>query len=129
MEDKIKILLVDDEADFRELMVSWLESKGYSVMTAGDGNTAVRLVKEETPDLMLLDLRMPDIYGAEALKKIRQLDKNLPVIVISAYVNDPRANEVLSYGVSGVFYKGKNFEDVLPQLESALRSHKRLKNR
>ena len=51
----------------------------------------------------------------------------MPVIIISAYINDPKARELTSYNVAGVFYKGENFEDALPLLETALRTHRKLK--
>jgi len=127
MKNEIKILLVDDEADFRQLMSFWLKSKGYSVETAADGNAAIKMLQEKIPDIVFLDLDMPVVDGLGVLKKIRELDKNLPVIVISAYINDPRAKEAMSYGISGVFYKRKNFEEGLSLLETALRTHKRLK--
>ncbi|PIU42091.1 MAG: hypothetical protein COS99_02095 [Candidatus Omnitrophica bacterium CG07_land_8_20_14_0_80_42_15] len=127
MKNEIKILLVDDEADFRQLMSFWLKSKGYSVETAADGNAAIKMLQEKIPDIVFLDLNMPVVDGLGVLKKIRELDKNLPVIVISAYINDPRAKEAMSYGISGVFYKRKNFEEGLSLLETALRTHKRLK--
>jgi two-component system response regulator (stage 0 sporulation protein F) len=123
----IKILLVDDEADFRQLMTFWLKSKGYSVTTATDGKNAIQIVKKEAPDIIFLDLRMPVMDGVEVLKRIRRFNKDVPVIVISAYINDPKARELTSHGVSGVFYKGENFEDALPLLETALRTHKKLK--
>ena len=72
---------------------------------------------------------MPVMGGIEALKKIREFNKEVPVIVISAYVHDPQTQEALSYGVSGVFYKGKNFEEALFLLEAALRTHKKLKKK
>lgn len=128
MEDKkIKILLADDEADFRNLMTFWLNSKGYAVITAPNGEGAIKLIKDDKPDILLLDLRMPGMHGIEALKKIREFNKELPVIIISGYIEDPETKDVQSYGVSGVFYKGKNFEKMLPLLESALRTHKGLK--
>ncbi|MFH1593309.1 MAG: response regulator [Candidatus Omnitrophota bacterium] len=129
MDRKIKVTIVDDEADFRSMMSFWLKSKGYDVSEAPDGETAIRLIKEDTPDILFLDLRMPVMNGMETLRHIRQFNKELPVIVISAYVNDPGTEDILNYGISGVFYKGKNFEDVLTLLESALRTHKNLKKK
>ena len=127
MEKNIKVLVVDDEADFREVMMFWLESKGYSVIKASDGEGAIRLVKEEEPDIIFLDLNMPVMDGVEALKKIREFNTAIPVIFISAYVDDKRVNEAIDYGVSGVFYKGKDFQEGLALLESVLRTHKKLK--
>ena len=127
MDRDITILLVDNQEDFRQLMSYWLKTKGYSVIVAPDGKTAIELVKEQKPNILFLDLNMPVMDGAETLKAIRAFDKDLPVIVISAYVDDPIARKVLAYGISGIFYKGKNFEEALSLLETALRTHKRLK--
>jgi two-component system response regulator (stage 0 sporulation protein F) len=128
MENKnIHVLVVDDEADFRQLITFWLESKGYSVLVAGDGEVAIQQVKENKPDVIFMDLRMPVMDGIEAIKKIREFDKDIPIIIISAYVDDPKVKEAMAYGTSGVFYKGKDFEEGLSLLEVALRTHRRLK--
>ncbi|MFH1782900.1 MAG: response regulator [Candidatus Omnitrophota bacterium] len=127
MEKGIKVLLVDDQDDFRKLMKFWLESKGSIVFEAPEGKTGVKMVKEKKPDIVFMDLHMPVMGGLEALKKIREFNKDVPIIVISAYTHDPGAKEALEYGISGVFNKGNNFEEALPLLESALRTHKKLK--
>ena len=128
MEDKkILVLVVDDESDFRQLMTFWLESKGYLVITATDGENAIRLVKEKKPDIIFIDLRMPVLDGVEAIKRIRQFNEEIPVIIISAYINDPRLKEVESYNISGEFCKEEDFEKGLTLLEAALRTHKQLK--
>ena len=128
MENKnIRILLCDDEADFRQLMTFWLKSKGYNVTTATDGENAIEVAKSEKPDIIFLDLRMPVMDGVEVLRRIRRFDKDVPVIVISAYINDPGAKDLKLYNIAGIFYKGENFEQALPLLETALRTHKKLK--
>jgi len=128
MENKnIHVLVVDDEPDFRQLMTYWLESKGYSVLVAADGEAAIQLVKEKKPNVIFMDLRMPVMDGIEAIKKIREFDKDIPIIIISAYVDDPKTKEAIAYGISGVFYKGKDFEEGLSLLEVALRTHRQLK--
>jgi CheY-like chemotaxis protein len=127
-EDKIKVLVVDDEEDFRQVMKFWLESKGYLVLTGANGEEAVKLSKEKTPDIIFLDFNMPVMDGIDALKRIREFDKLTPIILISAYVDDGKMNEAIkSFGVSGVFYKGKDFQEGLSLLESALRTHRKLK--
>jgi len=123
-----KILLVDDEQDFLQLMKFWLESKGYSVVTAGDGEAAIDLVKKEELNIILIDLRMPKMDGVETIKRIRGFNKDIPIIVISAYVDDPMATESMKYGISGIFCKHKDFQEGLSLLESALRVHKNLKH-
>ena len=65
--------------------------------------------------------------GVETLKKIREFDKDLPVVMISAFVNDQKFQEARTYGFSGVFYKGKDLEESLLLLESAIRTHRKLR--
>jgi len=124
---KIQVLVVDDESDFLQLMTYWLESKGYSVIVASNGEKAVQQAKEKNPNVVFMDLRMPVMDGIEAIKKIREFNKDVPIIIISAYVDDPKAKEAIAYGISGVFYKGKDFEEGLSLLEVALRTHRQLK--
>ncbi|MBN1912965.1 MAG: response regulator [Candidatus Omnitrophica bacterium] len=128
MESKpISVLLVDDESDFTQPMAFWLNSKGYSVNVAYDGESAVKQAKENPPDIIFLDLNMPVMDGLETIKEIRKFNKDLPVIIISAYVQDQRIRQANDYGISGVFYKGKNFTEGLLLLETALKTHKQLK--
>jgi len=129
MAKKKEVMVVDDEYDFRQVMSVWLESKGYAVTTAPDGETAIRLVKERRPDILFLDLKMPVLDGVETLKRIRKFDKTLPIIIISAYLDKLNLKEAKSYKVSGVFYKGEDFEKGLALLEAALGTHKKLKNK
>jgi len=125
--EDIKILVVDDEFDFRQLMVVWLQSKGYSVIPQPDGKSALKYVKETPPDIVFLDLNMPGMDGVETLKRLRDFNKDIPVIIISAYLDRLRLTEVKPYNVSGVFYKGEDFEKGLVLLETTLRTHKKLK--
>lgn len=129
MDKSIKILLVDDEEDFRQLMAFWLESKGYAILTASNGQEAVKVVKNDIPDIIFLDLHMPVMDGVTALKEIRTFNKDVPVIVISAHTGDPKAREAMASGISGVFPKSNNFEEGLTLLESVLRTHKKLKDK
>jgi two-component system response regulator (stage 0 sporulation protein F) len=124
MAKDITILLVDDEPDFTKPMAFWFESKGYKALEASDGPTAVRLVKEKNPDIVFLDLNLPGMDGIEILKQMRQFNKDIPVIVISAHIDRLKVKEVESYGISGVFYKGDNFEKGLFLIESVLKKPK-----
>ena len=123
----ITVLVVDDEADFRNLMTFWLESKGYKVIAAADGKSAIELVKQKKADIVFMDLRMPIMDGVDALKNIRTFDADTPIIIISSYIADPKIQEARSHGMSGVFYKGADFDASLPLLEAVLRTHRNLK--
>jgi len=129
MDKNIKILVCDDEADFRKLMNYWLSSKGYSVIEASSGDEAINILKKEELDIVFMDLKMPNMDGIETIKNIRKFNKEIPIIVISAHVDDPKASKALSLGVSGIFYKGADFEEGLVLLESVLRRHKKLKDK
>jgi len=126
MNKEIKILVVDDEADFRQLMTVWLESKSYSVITASNGKDAIQLVKKESPNIIFLDLRMPIMDGNETVKKIRCFNKNIPIIIISAYVGDLKIKEIKASDISGIFYKNEDFEKGLALLECVLRMNKKV---
>ena len=127
MEKQIKILMVDDEEDFTQPMAFWFKTKGYSVITADNGKNGLQMVKQEKPDIIFLDLNMPIMDGCETLKQIRQTDPHIPIVIISAYADPQKIKEMQPYGISGVFYKGEDFEKGLSLLESILRTHKKLK--
>ncbi len=79
------ILVVDDEQSIRFLYREELEEDGYRVITAADGEEALRKVRKEKPDLITLDIRMPGMDGIEVLHRIREMDKEIPVIMSTAY--------------------------------------------
>ena len=84
-EKKHTILVVDDEESVRLLYKEELEEEGYSVITAEDGEEAIKKVSLHRPDLITLDIRMPGMDGIEVLHRIREMDKNIPVIMSTAY--------------------------------------------
>ncbi len=79
------ILVVDDEQSIRFLYREELEEDGYRVITAADGEEALRKVRKDKPDLITLDIRMPGMDGIEVLHRIREMDKEIPVIMSTAY--------------------------------------------
>lgn len=80
-----EILVVDDEPDVREYLTDYLEDVGYKVRTAGDGHQAMHLIEEHAPDIILLDLMMPEETGTGLYRKLhhKKQFKDIPVIVIS----------------------------------------------
>lgn len=87
LEDLImkKILVVEDEKTIRSLYKEELIDEGYEVITAEDGAVGYELFKKENPDLITIDLKMPNMNGIELLDKIRKEDKDIPIIIYSAY--------------------------------------------
>jgi len=82
-----KILVVDDEVKECELLKRFLERKGYDVITSYTGMHALEKTKSEKPDIILLDIKMPDMDGIEVLRRIRKFDKDVCIIMVTV-VND-----------------------------------------
>jgi len=80
-----KILIVDDEDNIRYLYEQELLDEGYETILAKDGKECLEMVRKEVPDLIILDIRMPRMDGLEAIGKIIELNKNIPIIINSAY--------------------------------------------
>jgi len=83
--DKKKILVVDDEENIRKLYSEELQDEGYEVITASNAEEATIKTKESNPDLITLDIKMPGVDGIEFLRKLREHDKNIPIVMCSAY--------------------------------------------
>jgi CheY-like chemotaxis protein len=79
-----KILVVDDNQEFREMMRFLLEMWGYDVDEAQEGQTGLRILAQKMPDLILLDYHMPQMNGIEMAKAVRQISPDIPVIFITA---------------------------------------------
>jgi signal transduction histidine kinase len=86
-ERRIKILLVEDEPEVRQFMVECLETLGYRVAQAHDGNSALKLLSTNRPDLMITDFLMPGMTGAELVSKAHATIPNLPVIIATGYAD------------------------------------------
>jgi len=84
---KKKILVVDDEQNIRTLLREELTDEGYDVLLAENGAQALAMIKEEKPDLVTLDIKMPGEDGLSLLRKIREIEYDLPVIICSAPVS------------------------------------------
>src|SRR6266496_2890063 len=80
--EKPKILVVDDEAQIARVLKTTLSARGYSVRTASDGDDAVQVMKAWTPDLVITDLRMPNMDGVELCRHLRA-KSGIPIIVLS----------------------------------------------
>jgi two-component system response regulator AtoC len=80
-----KIVIIDDEKSFRDTLKILLREQGYNVFSACNGKEGLKIIEREYPDLVLCDLRMPDLNGLEVLESIKQFDNDIQVILITAY--------------------------------------------
>jgi len=95
-----KILIVDDEVEICELMKSYLEARGYNVLVANSCKDTTPVLKQENPEIMLLDRRLPDGDGIDLLQGIRKFNPTVKVIMISAYdMSEKDMQRIQSLGV------------------------------
>lgn len=83
--NKKKLLIVDDQAGIRILLVEVFASEGYDTFQAANGKIALEIVKSQVPDLVLLDMKIPGMDGLEILRKIKEFDTGISVIMMTAY--------------------------------------------
>lgn len=94
------ILIVDDFDDTRLLLRTWLEKKGFRVLEAENGNLAVAAAENNRPDLIIMDVEMPELDGLAATRKIRELKdyKDVPILAVSAYGADQYRDHAIAAG-------------------------------
>jgi two-component system, NtrC family, response regulator HydG len=107
-----KILVVDDEPSQRKMLKANLSLAGYEVFEADDGTTAIQRVSEEFFDLILMDNRMNQMDGIDALKEIKKISPGIPVIIITAYASVEKAVEALQAGAHDYLTKPLDVEEL-----------------
>ncbi len=118
--NKLTVLVVDDEPDFLELISLRISSWGYNAIKASCGQDAVTIVKENSPDILVLDYMMPEMDGVTTLKEIRKLDKKLPVIMFTAYPNTKVIEDTNKLGIQAFIPKLSAYSEVVLTLKSTI---------
>ena len=120
MAAKKKILVVDDEIDFLEMIKLRLEANNYSVITAMDGNDALEKFKTEKPSAILLDILMPGMDGLDVLKKIRKENDRIPIFIVTAFSNEERFKQANKFNASGFIVKTSDLQAEIQNITSAI---------
>lgn len=117
----INILVVDDEAVLAELVSMALRYEGWEITTAGDGASAIAAARSSRPDAVVLDVMLPDMSGLEVLRKLRETNPNIPVLVLTA--KDALEDRIAGLTAGGDDYVTKPFsiEEVVLRLRALLR--------
>ena len=118
--DKTLILVVEDDAAIRNLISATLKAHDYRYITAANGETAIAEAASHNPDIVLLDLGLPDIDGINVIKRIRTWS-NMPIIVISARTEDQDKIGALDAGADDYLTKPFSVEELLARLRATLR--------
>ena len=116
----VRVLVVDDEANLVELVQGYLEREGYRVLTAGDGNTALALIHDERPDLIVLDLMLPGLDGLEVCRRLRQFS-DAYVLMLTARAEE--VDKVVGLAVGADDYLTKPFSprELVARVKAMLR--------
>jgi CheY-like chemotaxis protein len=117
---KMKIMLVDDDKDFLKVMNARLSDWGYDVIGVSNGKDAIANVRNKKQDIVILDYMMPDMGGVAVLREIRRLDKEIPVIMFTAYPDKTAIEATENLGVSAFIPKLSAYSDVQASLKAAI---------
>lgn len=120
MNNKIKLMIVDDHALIREGLTKILEMEGNFeiVFKASDGNEAVEYIKDNNLDIVLLDINMPNMNGIETLKKIKQINPSLKIIMLTVYDAREYLIETLNLGANGYMLKDAEADSLVKAIEA-----------
>ena len=120
--DAPTILVIEDYSDSRELLASWLRTKGYKVIEARDGREGLLQANRVKPDLILMDLAMPEMDGVETARQIRKRHvlSQTPIFAVSAYATRAVKADAVAAGCTEVFDKPLNLELLLTRIKNTL---------
>ena len=116
----VRVLIVDDEPPIRKLLRMGLTAQGYHVLEAPDGATALDLIAEK-PDLVILDLGLPDMEGLDLLRSIRAQDERVPIVVLSSRGDEAAKVQALDIGADDYVIKPFGTDELLARMRAALR--------
>ena len=121
--NKGNILVVDDEPQITRVLKTTLSSHGYGTRIAGDGDEALQVMKDWSPDLLITDLRMPNMDGLELCRRVREKSL-IPIIVLSVKGEERTKVEALDAGADDYVTKPFNVNELLARVRAALRRAK-----
>ena len=129
MSTKGTVLVIDDEQVIRDLFQRFLARRGYYLHTADTGSAGLREIEAIAPDIVFLDLKMPGIDGLEVLKKAKEIDKDLPVIILTGHGDLDSAIQSVRLGAYDFMQKPiENLEALLIDIDRAIESYHRAKD-
>ncbi len=117
-----KLLIVEDEENLRELYAEDLQESGYDVEKAMNGKEAMELVRKGKFDLVIMDIRMPEMDGIETLGKIITMEKKLPVIIYTAYSN--YKSNFMTWTADAYLTKSSNLDELKDKIKELIISRK-----
>lgn len=117
---KLKLLLVDDERDFIDTLAERLQLRGFQVLTAIDGESALRIIENDPPQLVLLDIMMPGLSGLNVLQQIKDRAPQTPVILLTGLGTTAEGNKGMYLGAYDFLIKPINIDQLIQKIEEAV---------
>ncbi len=114
-----RILLIDDETELLSTLAERMETRGMRVMTAESGEAAIELVRKRNFDAIVLDLAMPGIDGIETLRRLRKINPDLQVILLTGQATVQKSIEAMKLGAVDLLEKPTDFEVLIAKIEEA----------
>lgn len=119
MNDKPTILVVDDNQDLLNTFAMILKRRGFSVQTAGNGVSAVDKFKEQSFDVTLMDIVMPDMNGVDASRKMKEINPEAPIILMTAYSDDELIQSARDGGINKIIHKPIRIDQLIKLINEA----------
>ncbi|HTY24399.1 MAG TPA: response regulator [Desulfomonilaceae bacterium] len=119
MSPKPKVLIVDDEERFRTTMCKLLTVRGLEASSVGSGKEALKELRENSYDVVILDVRMPEMSGVQAMAELRKLDPFIEVIIMTGYASVDTAKKIMELGAYDYMLKPYNTDELIEKIEAA----------
>lgn len=119
--DEISVLLVDDEREFLEVLTKRLRKRKLKLTTANSGEEALRIIREVPLDVVVLDMKMPQMDGLQTLKEMKKLNPSVEVIMLTGHANVDSAVEGLELGAFDYLMKPVDIDELLYKLQDAVK--------
>ncbi len=122
MQAKKKVLVIDDENDILLIIKSALHEEGYDVTTANNGYDGLALAEDASPDLIILDIMMPEMDGFEVLQQLKENEKTaqIPVVILTGMSSKDKIREALNKGIDYYIVKPFEYQDLVSKVKIAI---------
>jgi len=117
-----KILIIDDDKGLRTVLSDLVKSEGYEAFTAGNGKVALKEISTHSPDIVLLDIRLPGVDGMTILERIREIDKHIIIIMMTGHGDIKDAVRAIKLGAFDYITKPFNNDEIIAAVKKALKN-------
>ena len=117
----MKVVLIDDHALFREGLETLLKRRGVEVTSCSNGSEGVKATMSTQPDVIMVDLRMPEVTGIQTLKQLREVNREIPVLILTTSDDTADLKECMRHDASGYLMKNMDPDDLVPALHKVIR--------